>query len=62
MVQQKALIAALYIGSSLTDSLTHSLTGAELGQSFATQVKPHGNFMTPLGYLIGPHGSITALS
>ena len=32
-----AEIGALYPGSSLTDSLTHSLTGAILGQSAITQ-------------------------
>ena len=46
----------------VTDSLTHSLTGAELGQSYSTQVTAHENLMTPQGYLIGPHGSITAPS
>ena len=45
-----AAMAALYLGSSHT--------GAELGQSYATQVSTHGNLMTPHGYLIGPHGSI----
>ena len=48
--------------SSIPRFVTHSLTGAELGQSYAVQVTPHGNLMTPHEYLIGPHGSITALS
>ena len=36
--------------------------GAELGQSYTIQVKPHRNLMTPHGYVIGPEGSITAPS
>ena len=41
-----AAIAALYLGSSLTDWLTHSLTHwlgpcAELGQSYTTKGRPH---------------------
>ena len=50
-----AAIAALYLGSSLTDSLTH---GATLGQSRAGQGRPHGNLTEPYGYLIGPHGAV----
>ena len=42
--------------------MTDLLTGAELGQSYATQVTPHEKLMTPHGYRIGPHGSITAPS
>ena len=37
-----AAIAALYLGSSLTHSLTQSLgPGAELGQSYTTKRRPH---------------------
>ena len=37
-----AAIAALYLGSSLTHSLTDSLTpGAKFGQSYTTKGKPH---------------------
>ena len=41
------MIATLYLGSSLTHSLTD---GATLGQSRAGQGRPHGN-------IIGPHGT-----
>ena len=49
-----AAIAALYLGLSLTDWLTH---GATLGQSRAGQGRPHGNLTEPHGYLIGPNGT-----
>ena len=50
-----AAIAALYLGSSLTDGLTD---GATLGQSRVGQGRPHRNLMEPYGYFIGPHGAV----